>query len=164
MILSMSRPEKVRAALRLMGNPYASLSLFSEEEESVATEPTFEQKRAYFKKLEDPHAFGEIFGDSDDNLWQAATRQQKNDVFANLEKDLDGILNQYKRYVAQNEWKKLTEFRPVFLRESSDTPEHALQVANRLQKFKISLGPGEKVEYNRAPSDRIINELKKILG
>jgi hypothetical protein len=160
----MSRPEKVQAALRLMGDPYASLSLFPEEEESFATEPTFEQKRAYFKKLEDPHAFSEIFGDSDDNLWLAATRRKKNDVFANLEKELDGVLNQYKRYVAQNEWERLIEFRPIFLRESSDTSEHALQVANRLQKFKFSLDLDEKVECNRAKAGPIIKELKKILG
>lgn len=159
----MSRPEKVQAALRLMGNPYASLSLFPDEEKSVAVEPTFEQKRTYFRKLEDPHAFSEIFGDGDDNLWQAATRRT-NDVFANLEKELDGILNPYKRFVAQNEWKKLMEYRPVFLREANDTPEHALQVINRLQKFKFSLGPDEKVECNRAKADPIVNELKRILG
>jgi hypothetical protein len=160
----MSRPEKVQAALRLMGNQYASLSLFPDEEESVAVEPTFEQKRAYFKKLEDPHAFSEIFGDSDDNLWQAATRRQKNDVFANLKKELDEVLNQYKRHVAQNQWEKLMDFRPVFLQEASDSPEHAERVINRLQKFKFSLAPGEKVEHNRAPAARIIGELKKILG
>src|SRR5689334_17042948 len=117
----MSRPEKVQAALRLMGNPYASLSLFPDEDESVAVEPTFEQKRAYFKKLEDPHAFSEIFGDSEDNLWLAATRRQKNDVlndvFANLEKELDEVLNLYKNYVARSEWNQLIDFRPVFLRE-----------------------------------------------
>lgn len=154
----------MQAALRLMGNPYASLSLFPDEEESVAVEPTFEQKRAYFKKLEDPHAFSEIFGNSDDNLWQAATRRQKNDVFASVEKDLDEVLNQYKRYVAQDQWEKLMAFRPIFLEEASDSPEHAERVINRLQKFKFSLDPGEKVEFNRAKADPIISELKKILG
>ena len=147
-----------------MGNPYASLSLFPDEDESVAIEPTFEQKRAYFKRLENPHAHSAIFGDSEDNLWQAAARHQKNDAFVSLEKELDEVLNLYKHYVARNEWKHLMDFRPFFLQEASDTPEHANQVINRLQKFKFSLAPGEKVEYNRAPADRIISELKKILG
>jgi hypothetical protein len=159
----MSRPEKVQAALRLMENPYASLSLFPDEEESVAVEPTFEQKRAYFRKLEDPHVFNEIFGDADDNLWRAAARRQKSDVFASLEKELDEVLNLYKNYVARNEWRQLMDYRPVFLQEANDTLEHVGQVINRLQKFKFSLAPGEKVEYNRAPATRIIGELKKIL-
>lgn len=160
----MSRPEKVQAALRLMGNQYASLSLFPDEDESVAAEPTFEQKRTYFRKLEDPHAFNEIFGNADDNLWQAAANRQKADVFVNLEKELDLILNQYKRFVAQNQWGMLMEFKPVFLRKAGDTPEHALQATNRLGKFRFSLGLDEKVQHNRAPAVRIISELEKILS
>jgi hypothetical protein len=159
----MSRLEKVQAVLRLMGNPYASLSLFPDEDESAIAEPTFKQKRAYFKKLEDPHAYSEIFGDSDDNLWQAAARRQENDVFVRLEKELDEILDLYKGYVARNEWKQLTNFRPVFLEEARETSERAKQVIVRLQRFKFSLAPDEKVEYNRAPAIRIISELKKIL-
>jgi hypothetical protein len=160
----MSRPEKMQAALKLMGNPYASLSLFAAEEESVTVEPTFKQKQAYFKKLEDPHAFSEIFGDSDDNLWQTAARRQKNDVFVSLEKELNEVLILYKPYVARNEWKRLMDFRPAFLKKASETPEQAEQVINRLQKFKFSLAPGEKVEYNRAPAARIIGELKTLLA
>ena len=113
-----------------MGDPYASLSLFTDEDESVTTEPTFEQKRAYFKKLEDPHAFSAIFGDSDDNLWQAAERRKTNDVFVSLEKELDEVLNLYKLYVARNEWRQLMDFRPAFLKEASETPEQAKQVIN----------------------------------
>jgi hypothetical protein len=160
----MSRPEKVQTALRLMGNPYASLSLFANEEESVTAEPTFDQKRACLKKMEDPHAFREIFGDSDNNLWQTAARHQKNDVFVSLEKELDQVLILYKTYIARNEWKRLMDFRPAFLKEASGAPEQAEQVINRLQKFKFSLAPGEKVECNRAPAARIIGELKKLLA
>ena len=160
----MSRPEKVQATLRLMGNPYASLSLFTDEDESVAVKPTLAQKRAYFRNLENPHAHNEIFGDSDDNLWQAASRRQKIDVFDHLQKELEEVLKLYKAYVARSEWKQLMDFRPIFLKQASETPEHAELVIDRLQKFKFSLAPGEKVEYNRAPAARIINELKKILG
>jgi hypothetical protein len=159
----MSRPEKVQAALRLMENPYASLSLFDDTADDTAVEPSFEQKRAYFKKLENPHAFSSIFGDAGDDLWQAAAKRNKNDVIAVLEKGLDEILTLYKPYVARNEWKRLMDYRPDFLKQAGETPERAERATNRLQKFKFSLLPDEKVEYNRAPAVRIISELEKIL-
>jgi hypothetical protein len=159
----MSRPEKMQAALRLMGNPYASQSLFDDTAEDAAVEPSFEQKSAYFKKLENPHAFSSIFGDAGDDLWQAAAKRNKNDVIAVLGKELDEVLGLYKPYVARNEWKRLMDYRPIFLKQAGETPERAECVANRLQKFKFSLLPDEKVEYNRAPAVRIISELEKIL-
>ena len=144
-----------------MGNPYASLSLFDDEDATI--EPNFEQKRAYFKKLENPHAFSSIFGDAGGDLWQAAAKRNGNNLITVLEKELDEVLGLYKPYVARNEWKQLMDYRPVFLKQVGETPERVERVTNRLQKFKFSLLPGEKVEYNRAPADQIISELKKIL-
>jgi hypothetical protein len=160
----MSRPEKVRAALRLMGNPYASLSLFDDTSEEVTAEPTPEQKRAYFKKLENPHAFSSIFGDEGDNLWQAVAKQNQNNPIDILEKELDEVLGLYKPYVARTEWKRLMDYRPVFLKQAGEVPERIELITNRLQKFKFSLLPGEKVEHNRAPAIRVISELEKILN
>lgn len=157
----MSRPEKVQVALRLMGNPYASLSLFDDASENTAIEPSFDQKRAYFRKLENPHAFSSIFGDAGDDLWQAAAKRNRAIV---LEKELDEVLRSYKPHVARTEWKKLMDYRPDFLKQAGDTPERVEHVINRLQKFKFSLLPDEKVEYNRAPAVRIISELEKILA
>jgi hypothetical protein len=159
----MSRPEKMQAALRLMGNPYASLSLFDDTAEGTAVEPSFEQKRVYFKKLENPHAFSSIFGDAGDDLWQAAAKRNGNNLITVLEKELDEVLGLYKPYVARNDWKHLMDYRPVFLKQVGETPERVERVTNRLQKFKFSLLPGEKVEHNRAPADRVISEFKKIL-
>src|ERR1039458_6529410 len=107
----MSRPEKVQAALRLMGNPYASLSLFDDASEDAAVEPSFEQKRTYFRKLENPHAFSSIFGDAGDDLWQAAAKRNKIGV---LEQELDEVLRSYKPHVARTEWKKLMDYRSDF--------------------------------------------------
>lgn len=157
----MSRPEKVQAALRLMGNPYASLSLFDDASEDAAVEPSFQQKRTYFRKLENPHAFSSIFGDAGDDLWQAAAKRKKIGV---LEQELDEVLRSYKRHVARTEWKKLMDYRSDFLKQASDTPTQVEHVINRLQKFRFSLLPDEKVEFNRAPADRIIRELGKILA
>jgi hypothetical protein len=159
----MSRPEKVQAALRLMGNPYASLSLFPDADLDTAVEPSLKQKRAYFKKLENPHAFSSIFGEPSDDLWQAAARRNENNFAVILETELDEVLFQYKSFVARNEWAKLLDYKPMFLKQASETPERSERVVNRLQKLKFSLSPGEKVEFNRAPSDRIIGELEKIL-
>ena len=55
------------------------------------------------------------------------------------------------------------DYRPDFLKQAGETPERAERATNRLQKFKFSLLPDEKVEYNRAPAVRIISELEKIL-
>jgi len=159
----MSRPEKVQAALKLMGNPYASLSLLDDAGEHAAIETNLEQKRAYFRKLENPHAFSSIFGDAGDDLWQAAANRNGNNLITVLEKELDEVLGLYKPYVARNDWKQLMDYRPIFLAQVGETFERIERVTNRLQKFKFSLLPGEKVEYNRAPAVRIISELKKIL-
>jgi hypothetical protein len=161
----MSRPEKMQAALRLMGDPYASLSLCADEEEFVTAESTFEQKRAYFKKLEDPHADSEIFGDSDENLWQvAAKRDKEKNIVIFLKNELDGVLSKYRPFVDKKEWSKLMEFKPYFIQKASQNHEQAERVANRLQQFKFSLHlPGEKAAHNRAEADPIIKNLLQII-
>lgn len=153
----------MQAALRLMGNPYASLSLFDDTIDLSVVEPSIEQKRAYFKNLENPHAFSSIFGDSEENLWQATARRQRNDAFINLKSALDEVLQLYQPYITRKDWTELKDFKPVFIEAAGGTPERAVQVTNRLQKLKFSLLPGEKVECNRAPAIRIISELKKLL-
>jgi hypothetical protein len=158
----MRRPEKVQAALRLMGNPYASLSLLDEAGDDTAVEPSFKQKRAYFKKLENPHAFSSIFGEAGDDLWEAAAKRNTN-IIAVLEKELDEVLLLYKPHVAPTEWKTLMDYRPDFLKQAGDTPERVEHVINGLQKFKFSLLPDEKVEFNRAPAVRVIRELENLL-
>lgn len=150
----------MQAALRLMENPYASLSLFGDVAEETAVEPSSEQKRAYFKKLENPHAYSSIFGDAGDDLWRVAAKREK---IVGLEKELDDVLSSYKPHVARTEWKKLMDYRPDFVRKAIDPPEQIERVINRLQKFKFALLPDEKVEHNRAPVVRIISELEKIL-
>lgn len=157
-----NRPEKLRAALRLMGNPYASLSLIDDEE--VQTEPTFEQKRAYFRELENPHAYDSIFGNTEDNLWHAALSREKNNFATDLEKTLDDVIGLYKPYVARKEWLRLMDYRPTFLEKACQTQEMAEQTMRRLQQLKFSLASDEKVEYNRAPAARIIAELEKLLA
>jgi hypothetical protein len=150
MIEDSAKPNKVRAYLKLLGNPYASLSILDEFDGPAAPTPSFEDKQAYFKILEDPHAYGSIFGELEDN----------NEI---LEKELDEVLSLYKPYVAQSDWKRVEDYRPVFMKKATETAARAEQIIGRLRGLRFSLSPGEKVEFNRAPAVRIISELEKIL-
>jgi hypothetical protein len=119
-------------------------------EEPAAAEPTLEQKRLYFRELQDPHAHDSIFGNPDDNRKA-------------LEKELDEVLNLYKPFVARNDWERVIDYRPIFIREATKTAIIADRTISRLQKLKFSLPANEKVEFNRAPAARIIGELEKLL-
>ena len=158
--------KKVKAYLRLLGNPYASLSLYDDPEAIAIAEPSIDQKRAYFRKLEDPHAYNSVFEDSEEGIGAQMEMplSQKTAAANALEKELDGVLRLYKPYVARNEWSRVMDYRPSFLARAGKTPTSAEHAANRLQKLRFSLSPGEKVEYNRAPAARIISELEKILN
>ena len=157
--------KKEKAYLRLLGNPYASLSLYDDPEAAAVAEPSIDQKRAYFKKLEDPHAFDSIFADADEDTGaQIQLRLTPKSVAVDdLEKELDEVLRLYKPYIARNEWSRVMDYRPIFLKQAGETTANSERVTNQLRKFRFSLSANEKVEHNRAPAARIIRELKKIL-
>lgn len=81
-----------------------------------------------------------------------------------VEELLEEVLRQYRLYVAKDEWSKVLLFRPEFLRGANVSRQKVERVAVRLKQFQFSLMPGEKVEFNRAPAERIIGELKKLLS
>lgn len=81
-----------------------------------------------------------------------------------LADQLDDMLGQYQPNVSKPDWFRVLEFRPAFLDQATRTPELARRTSGRLMKLRLSLMPGEKVEYNRAPADRIIAELRKLLS
>ena len=82
---------------------------------------------------------------------------------ADLEKEFETLLQLYKPYVARDQWSQVTEYRSKFLSAAATTPETTARVVERLRKLKFSLLPKEKVQSNRAPADRIIEELQKLL-
>ena len=54
-----SSDERVKAQIRLLQNPYASLSMQEDEEQDAPREATLEQKRAYLRKLKNPYAYNQ---------------------------------------------------------------------------------------------------------
>lgn len=176
--------ERVKAQIRLLQNPYASLSMQEDDEQDAPREVTLEQKRAYFQKLQNPYAYYAIFGDPEDEQELGSARipkqavlplidggshshdQQQDSTISKdeLEKLLDEVFRLYKPYVARSEWAQVEAYRSSFLNEASVTPAARARVATRLRKLKFSLMPGEKVEQNRAPAQRLLGELKRLLA
>jgi len=160
--------EHRRAQLAAYQNPYAFIEFDEDEVGQVPDEPTLEQKRAYFYRLQDPHSYQDVFGESEQEPASPIVGIEKPAEAAviarpELEKLLDAALGLFKPYVARPDWKRVMDYRPEFLDAASRKPAGAKQVSERLQNLTFSLMPGEKIEYNRAPADRIINELKRLL-
>jgi hypothetical protein len=141
-----------RQAVARFGNPYRFMEL---EEDEFHQSSTVEQKRAYLRKLEDPYAYHGIF-DTEDGDGQPRLEGK-------LRACLDEVLDTYKPYIARSEWKKVTDYKPEFLSNVERNPARAAAILDKLEQLKFSLMPGEKVEFNRAPAERIIGELKKLL-
>lgn len=171
-----AKEEQVRAYIRLLGNPYASLSIYGETGEVVqAANP-----RARIKEMGNPYAFLQLAeNEEDDNLAAShavqapldfPTQPESSEPFTepqlsvnDLGAALDEVLRVYKPYVARGEWSKVEEVRPVLMSRAKKHPEKMALVIKRLKKFAFTLLPGEKVEYNRASADKIISELEKVL-
>jgi hypothetical protein len=167
--------------LALYQNPYIFLEM-EEMEHEPQKEPTLEQKRDYYKRQQNPQAYYDVFGETDDSSEQNKTPTQplrhtrpspapdaSNDEGLvsreRLEKLLDEILGLYKPYVARSDWSRVTEYRSEFLAEASrHSGARQQSIIGQLECLKFPLMPGEKVEYNRAPADRIIGELKRLLA
>jgi hypothetical protein len=175
----MSSQSLISEKVKARQNPYLVLEL-EEVPDEATNESVFERKRAYFVKLQEPAAYGDLFGDDDEPPAQTASLARglqtpsaivvAEDLVdgtaisrGRLEELLDEVLNLYKPYVAREDWTQVKGFRLEFLDVASRTPASARRVAERLQTLKFSLSPDEKVEFNRAPADGIINKLKQLL-
>ncbi len=168
-----------KTRLALYQNPYVFLEL-EELAQDPQKEPTLEQKRDYYNRQQNPQAYYDVFGETDDPSEQNKTpprllgptrTSSEPDLSVGegvvsrerLEKLLDEVLRLYKPHVAKSDWSRVTEYRSEFLAEASRHPGVGHRIIGRLEGLKFSLMPGEKVEYNRAPADRIIGELKRLL-
>ena len=153
-----------RKAIAQFGNPYRFIEL--EEDDFSPQSPTFQQQRAYLRKLEDPYAFHGIFDFEEGQAQRTSAEPAAVDdtaLVTRLRAAFEEVLNIYKPYIARSEWKKVTAYKPEFLSEILRTPARAALVLHRLEQRRFTLMPGEKVEFNRAPAERIISELKKLL-
>jgi hypothetical protein len=168
-----------KAQMARFHEPY----LFLEWEETSKETPkdtALDRKQAYFNLLQEPHAHGDIFGDPQGDATpgkitaknartapsKSGTDQAGRDKAMSrkdLEKLFDEAVSPYKPYIARPDWAKVMAYRSEFLDAASRDPDTAERVGGRLRALKFSLLPGEKVEANRAPAERIIDELKRLL-
>ena len=167
-----SAPFRKRVAA--YGNPYRFVEFEANDKVSPPADPTVQQKRDNLRRLENPYAWHGLFDDAEAQEGGTASESKGNSgPFVKavaesatseqvLQSLLDEVLSQYRPYVARNEWAKVLEFRAEFLQRAS-VPGAIRRVSHQLQQLKFSLMPGEKVEFNRAPAERIIVELKKLL-
>lgn len=173
--------KRAEAYVKLLQNPYASLSICEDPAEEIPGNTTGLKHAARLKDLQNPYAYLNLFGEPEINeakrkvLEQTVinfpeksvalpepTRQKANSD-PNLELTLNEMLKLYKPYVARSEWAQVLEYRPRFLDAARGASSNPGIVIERLRKLMFSLMPNEKVENNRAPAKRIIAELEKLL-
>jgi hypothetical protein len=155
---------KRKAYIKLLGNPYASLSL---DDEAVDPQPpSLDARRAYLRTMGNPYAFAALCNDEDE---QTAKREEKppathrSSSGNTLPTVLDDLLQLYKPYVARDEWARVLSYREEFLAQAPQSRYPIERLTQRIGDLIFSLMPGEKVQFNRAPADRIITELKRLL-
>lgn len=176
--------DSARAYVKLLQNPYASLSVYDLQAEEPDSSPkiSVKSKQSRLREMQNPYAYLDFDDGSEaDKVEQPTLSQavisfpavsdlgnkpprQKPASHPSLEKELDDMLKLYRPYVARSEWALVTEYRSKFLELAARTPTNVSRVIERLQKLKFSLMPNEKVENNRAPAKRIISELEKLLA
>jgi hypothetical protein len=166
--------EKQEARMAHRHNPY--LFLESEEFENFAMETGVGQKQLYFATLQNPQAYSDIFGE-DEQPHQTPLQKASGKIPAlniegakdvaisrvHLEQLLDEVLGLYKSHMTRPDWGRVSDYRSEFLDAAVRKPEVAQRVVAGLERLKFSLMPGEKVVFHRAPAERIIDELKRLL-
>ena len=140
--------------IRLMGNPYAKLSLL-DDEDSCQQQLDLGQERARLKNLLNPYAYLDRYGEKQVDALGASK---------NLELVLDEVLACYKPFVAKSEWIKVQNYRSEFLTSAGRSLASKNRIIEKLESLKFSLLPGEQVEFNRALASKIIGQLKELLG
>lgn len=168
---------RTRGIIKRLGNPYASLSLVDDPDLMPTPIGIAERRRAQFRAMQNPHAHFDFFGES-------ADPETENHLSGQLELGVDGsvpnrehlrsgsgfikalgeVLEQYRPYVARNEWSKLLAYRELFIEKAARSKLSSGQITERINLMKFTLMPGEKVEYNRAPASRIIQALDQVLN
>lgn len=81
---------------------------------------------------------------------------------ADLEKELEHVLKLYQPYVARDQWSRVLEHQPIFLRRATTSSDKLNNVLNRLRALRFSLEAGDKVESNRARAEVIIRALDEL--
>ena len=161
--------ENARAYVRLLQNPYASLSIQDEPEESIPVETTLEQKRTYFRKLENPHAHSEVFGESTaiQESVEAKPTPLVSPKGANRQiskRDFqDGCRRILLQYTPPDEGPVLRQhYRDFISRNENRSPEQRFRFLNELGKYDISTSGNFKPQFNREQELLTARKLEQI--
>lgn len=152
------RDEKTKAALKLLGNPYASLSLVEDREDVDLTNVITDPKRVYYKLLENPCAYDSIFGDpvaegeekhgtSDANTCDVTSHQKSRCSKKSFQ---DGCRRIFLQYIPPSEGRTLRpHYRDFIIRNETNSPEHRFRLLGELRKYDISTSGDFKPHFNR---------------
>jgi hypothetical protein len=161
--------ENVRAALRLMQNPYAKLSLIEDKEfVSTGEEPTMEQKKAYFRKLQNPHAHSSIFDEPGQESQSGTTPgldPGKVTRVSRLSKKQfeDDCRRIFLQYIPHAEGRVLRPHHREFItRNANRSPEQRFRLLEELAKYDISTSGNFKPHFNRERELFTVKKLREI--
>jgi hypothetical protein len=164
-----TRSEKTKAALKLLQNPYASLSLEDETADDASSDATMEQKHAYYRKLENPCAFDAVFGEPTEPAQQVVlktssiglSRPQSRGI---SKKDFEeGCRRILRQYVPPSEGQTLRpHYRDFIARNARRSPEQRSRILDGLSKYDLATSGNFSPQFNREQELLTVKKLQQI--
>jgi hypothetical protein len=154
--------------LKEMGNPYASLSLFDDDEiQHIVHHPASDkQKHEYLKKLQNPHAYHAIFEDSKNLIVSSDQNQSIKLVNRNKlsKKDFQAQSRRiFSQYIPSHGNKVLRpHHRDFIVRNELRSGEDRYLLIAQLQKYDLSSFGNYKPHFNRERDALTIAKLMEI--
>lgn len=81
-----------------------------------------------------------------------------------IEDALDEVLQIYRPFMAEHDCQAVDAFRTSFIRAANARGQAKPEILRKLRDYRIDLMQGERIEYNRAEAEVIIQKLNRILG
>ena len=81
---------------------------------------------------------------------------------ADLERELEQVLELYRPHVAPDQWSRVVAHQPIFIERATTSQRKVVTVFQRLRSLRFSLEKGEKVEAHRARAEVIIRGLEEL--
>lgn len=162
--------DAVRARLRQLGNPYASLQLLDEDEGAV-TRPSTSPQELTLKLTQNPWAT--LYYGADDPVHATATAsfaQVKASVSFKLSKSefRQACRAIFRCYIPEIEKGRIRDHhRDFIVRNESRSATRRFQVLDALRRYDLSSVPGFQAHFNRERdvfTDAKLREIEKLIG
>ena len=162
--------KKLSRYLKELGNPYASLSLFDDDEIKIEVKHTAtdKQRHAYLKQLQNPHAYHAIFEDSENSIILSDGNQNQSVRLENRnslsKKDFQSQCRRiFSQYIPSYGNKVLrTHHRDFIVRNELRKGEERFFLIAQLQKYDLSTSGNYKPHFNRERDALTIAKLQEI--